>query len=192
GLSGLITPSLEEMAHVAREMQRDEHFRGLKTPLLIGGATTSRAHTAVNIAPNDEGPVIYVADASRSVPILQSLLSPEQRDDFLREVSADYERVRTQHAKKKGIPLLTLAEARANKMKVDFSGENTPVKPKFIGRRTFKNVDLALVSKYIDWGPFFQTWDLVGFYPAILQDEVVGDAARKVFAEAQEMLKRII
>lgn len=192
GLSGLITPSLEEMAHVAREMQRDEHFRGLKTPLLIGGATTSRAHTAVKIAPNYEGPVIYVPDASRSVPVMQSLLSPEQRDDFLREVSADYERVRTQHAKKKGIPLLTLAEARANKMKVDFSGENTPVKPKFIGRRTFKNVDLALVSKYIDWGPFFQTWDLVGFYPAILQDEVVGDAARKVFAEAQEMLKRII
>ena len=192
GLSGLITPSLEEMAHVAREMQRDEHFRGLKTPLLIGGATTSRAHTAVKIAPNYEGPVIYVPDASRSVPIMQSLLSPEQRDDFLRELSADYERVRTQHANKKGVPLLTLAEARANRMKLDFSGDNAPVKPKFIGRRTFKNIDLALLAEYIDWGPFFQTWDLAGFYPAILDDAVVGDAARKVFAEAQAMLKKVI
>jgi len=192
GLSGLITPSLEEMAHVAREMQRDEHFRGLKTPLLIGGATTSRAHTAVKIAPNYEGPVIYVPDASRSVPIMQSLLSPEQRDDFLRELSADYERVRTQHANKKGVPLLTLAEARANRIKLDFSGDNAPVKPKFIGRRTFKNIDLALLAEYIDWGPFFQTWDLAGFYPAILDDAVVGDAARKVFAEAQAMLKKVI
>jgi 5-methyltetrahydrofolate--homocysteine methyltransferase len=192
GLSGLITPSLEEMAHVAREMQRDEHFRGLKTPLLIGGATTSRAHTAVKIAPNYDGPVIYVPDASRSVSIMQSLLSPEQRDVYISEVSADYDRVRTQHANKKGTPLLTVAEARANKMKLDFSGDNAPVKPKFIGRRTFKNIDLALLADYIDWGPFFQTWDLAGFYPAILEDEVVGDAARKVFAEAQAMLKKVI
>jgi 5-methyltetrahydrofolate--homocysteine methyltransferase len=192
GLSGLITPSLEEMAHVAREMQRDEHFRGLKTPLLIGGATTSRAHTAVKIAPNYDGPVIYVPDASRSVSIMQSLLSPEQRDAYISEVSADYDRVRTQHANKKGTPLLAVAEARANKMKLDFSGDNAPVKPKFIGRRTFKNIDLALLADYIDWGPFFQTWDLAGFYPAILEDEVVGDAARKVFAEAQEMLKKVI
>jgi len=192
GLSGLITPSLEEMAHVAREMQRDEHFRGLKTPLLIGGATTSRAHTAVKIAPNYDGPVIYVPDASRSVSIMQSLLSPEQRDAYISEVSTDYDRVRTQHANKKGTPLLAVAEARANKMKLDFSGDNAPVKPKFIGRRTFKNIDLALLADYIDWGPFFQTWDLAGFYPAILEDEVVGDAARKVFAEAQEMLKKVI
>ncbi|HEY8355015.1 MAG TPA: methionine synthase [Methylophilaceae bacterium] len=192
GLSGLITPSLEEMAHVAREMQRDEHFRGLKTPLLIGGATTSRAHTAVKIAPNYEGPVIYVPDASRSVPIMQSLLSPEHRDEFLRELNADYERVRNQHAKKKGIPLLTLEEARANKLKLEFTGDSAPVKPKFIGRRTFKNIDLALLADYIDWGPFFQTWDLAGAYPAILEDAVVGEAARKVFAEAQAMLKKII
>ena len=192
GLSGLITPSLEEMAHVAREMQRDEHFRGLKTPLLIGGATTSRAHTAVKIAPNYDGPVIYVPDASRSVSIMQSLLSPEQRDAYISEVNTDYDRVRTQHANKKGTPLLTVAEARANKMKLDFSGDNAPVKPKFIGRRTFKNIDLALLADYIDWGPFFQTWDLAGFYPAILEDEVVGDAARKVFAEAQAMLKKVI
>jgi len=192
GLSGLITPSLEEMAHVAREMQRDEHFRGLKTPLLIGGATTSRAHTAVKIAPNYDGPVIYVPDASRSVSIMQSLLSPEQRDAYISEVNTDYDRVRTQHANKKGTPLLTVAEARANKMKLDFGGDNTPVKPKFIGRRTFKNIDLALLADYIDWGPFFQTWDLAGFYPAILEDEVVGDAARKVFQEAQDMLKKIV
>ncbi len=192
GLSGLITPSLEEMAHVAREMQRDEHFRGLKMPLLIGGATTSRAHTAVKIAPHYDGPVIYVPDASRSVSIMQSLLSPEQRDTYISEVNADYDRVRSQHANKKGTPLLTLAEARANKMKLNFNGDNAPVKPKFIGRRTFKNIDLALLADYIDWGPFFQTWDLAGFYPAILDDEVVGDAARKVFEEAQDMLKKVI
>jgi 5-methyltetrahydrofolate--homocysteine methyltransferase len=192
GLSGLITPSLEEMAHVAKEMQRDDHFRGLKTPLLIGGATTSRAHTAVKIAPNYEGPVIYVPDASRSVSIMQSLLSPEHRDAYISEVNTDYDRVRTQHANKKGTPLLTIAEARANKMKLAFDGAAAPVKPKFIGRRTFKNIDLALIAEYIDWGPFFQTWDLAGFYPAILNDEVVGDAARKVFAEGQAMLKKII
>ncbi len=192
GLSGLITPSLEEMAHVAKEMQRDEHFRGLKTPLLIGGATTSRAHTAVKIAPNYEGPVIYVPDASRSVSIMQSLLSPEHRDAYISEVSTDYDRVRTQHANKKGTPLLTIAEARANKMKLAFTDEYAPVKPKFIGRRTFKNIDLALLAEYIDWAPFFQTWDLAGFYPAILNDTVVGDAARKVFAEGQAMLKKVI
>ncbi len=192
GLSGLITPSLEEMAHVAREMQRDEHFRGLKTPLLIGGATTSRAHTAVKIAPHYDGPVIYVPDASRSVSIMQSLLSPELRESYISEVNTDYERVRTQHANKKGTPLLTIAEARANKMKLDFSGDTAPLKPKFIGRREIRNADLSLLAEYVDWGPFFQTWDLAGFYPAILEDEVVGDSARKVFAEAQAMLKKII
>ena len=192
GLSGLITPSLEEMAHVAREMQRDEHFRGLKTPLLIGGATTSRAHTAVKIAPHYDGPVIYVPDASRSVSIMQSLLSPELRESYISEVNTDYERVRTQHANKKGTPLLTIAEARANKMQLDFSGNSAPLKPKFIGRREIRNADLSLLAEYIDWGPFFQTWDLAGFYPAILEDEVVGDSARKVFAEAQAMLKKII
>ncbi|HEX5539908.1 MAG TPA: methionine synthase, partial [Methylophilaceae bacterium] len=192
GLSGLITPSLEEMAHVAREMQRDEHFRGLGTPLLIGGATTSRAHTAVKIAPHYDGPVIYVADASRSVAVMQSLLTPEQREAYLAEVAADYDRVRTQHANKKGVPMLTLAAARANKAQLKFDGKDTPVKPKFIGRRTFKNINLGLIAEYIDWGPFFQTWDLAGFYPAILKDELVGEAASKVFAEGQAMLKQII
>jgi len=192
GLSGLITPSLEEMAHVAREMQRDPYFRGLKMPLLIGGATTSRAHTAVKIAPHYEGPVIYVADASRSVSVMQSLLTPEQRDAYIDEVAMDYDRARTQHANKKGTPMLTIAQARANKAKLDFAGNHAPVKPKFIGRRTFKNFDLAALVPYIDWSPFFQTWDLAGFYPAILTDKVVGDSASKVFAEAQAMLKKLV
>jgi 5-methyltetrahydrofolate--homocysteine methyltransferase len=192
GLSGLITPSLEEMAHVAREMQRDPHFRGLKTPLLIGGATTSRAHTAVKIAPNYEGPVVYVPDASRSVSVMQSLMTPEQREDYIAEIARDYERVREQHAKKKGTPLLTLAEARANKVKTDFVGPNAPVKPKFIGRRVIENFDLATLVDYIDWGPFFQTWDLAGAYPAILEDAVVGEAATKLFNEGQAMLRKII
>ncbi|SNR61202.1 methionine synthase (B12-dependent) [Methylobacillus rhizosphaerae] len=192
GLSGLITPSLEEMAYVAREMQRDPYFHGIKMPLLIGGATTSRAHTAVKIAPHYDGPVIYVPDASRSVAVMQSLLTPEQRESYVAEINADYERVRTQHANKKGVPMLTLADARANKAKLSFTGEYAPVRPKFIGRRVFKNIDLATIARYIDWGPFFQTWDLAGFYPAILKDEIVGEAATKLFAEGQEMLKKII
>ncbi|MEB0137779.1 MULTISPECIES: methionine synthase [unclassified Undibacterium] len=192
GLSGLITPSLEEMAYVAKEMQRDPHFRMLKIPLLIGGATTSRAHTAVKIAPNYEGPVVYVADASRSVSVAQSLLTPESRDQYIADLGSDYERIRVAHANKKTTPLLTLAQARANKMQLRFDGDATPVKPKFIGRRLFKNVDLGVIAQYIDWGPFFQTWDLAGPYPAILTDEVVGEAASKVFAEAQVMLAKII
>jgi 5-methyltetrahydrofolate--homocysteine methyltransferase len=192
GLSGLITPSLEEMAHVAKEMQRDTHFRALKTPLLIGGATTSRAHTAVKIAPNYEGPVVYVPDASRSVSVAQSLLTPEQRDAYIAEIATDYERIREQHANRKVVPLLSLADARKNKMLVPFTGGGAPVKPKFIGRRVFKNVDLATIAQYIDWGPFFQTWDLAGPYPAILKDEVVGEAASKVFEEGQALLKKVI
>ena len=192
GLSGLITPSLEEMAYVAREMQRDPYFHGIKMPLLIGGATTSRAHTAVKIAPHYDGPVVYVPDASRSVAVMQSLLTPEQRDSYIAEVNADYERVRAQHANKKGVPMLKLADARANKAKLSFTGEYAPVRPKFIGRRLFKNIDLATIAQYIDWGPFFQTWDLAGFYPAILEDEIVGEAATKLFAEGQDMLRKII
>ena len=192
GLSGLITPSLEEMTHIAKEMQRDPYFHGQKTPLLIGGATTSCAHTAVKIAPHYEGPVVYVPDASRSVSVMQSLLTPESKDEYIAEISVDYEKARTQHANKKGVPLLTIADARKNKAKLSFAGEFTPVKPKFIGRRVFKNIDLSLIAKYIDWSPFFQTWDLAGAYPAILSDKVVGEAATKVFAEAQNMLKKII
>ncbi|MBC3883515.1 methionine synthase [Undibacterium griseum] len=192
GLSGLITPSLEEMAYVAKEMQRDPHFRMMKIPLLIGGATTSRAHTAVKIAPNYEGPVVYVPDASRSVSVAQSLLTPESREQYIAELGSDYDRIRTQHANKKTTPMLTLEQARANKMRVSFTGADAPVKPKFIGRRLFKNVDLATIANYIDWGPFFQTWDLAGPFPAILSDEIVGDAASKVYAEGQAMLKKII
>ncbi len=188
GLSGLITPSLEEMAHVAREMQRDPHFRMLKIPLLIGGATTSRAHTAVKIAHNYDGPVVYVPDASRSVSVAQSLLTPESRDKYVDDIQADYARIREQHANKKALPILPLAAARANKAKLAFA----PVRPKFIGRREFKNVDLGLIAKYIDWGPFFQTWDLAGPYPAILTDAVVGEAASRVFEEGQALLKKVI
>lgn len=192
GLSGLITPSLEEMAYIAKEMQRDPHFKDAQTPLLIGGATTSRAHTAVKIAPHYDGPVIYVPDASRSVSVMQNLLTPETRGAYLAEIQVDYQKARQQHANKKGTPLLTLAEARANKAKLSFEAACAPVKPKFIGRRVFKNIDLGLIAQYIDWTPFFQTWDLAGSYPAILKDEVVGEAATKVFVEAQAMLKKII
>jgi 5-methyltetrahydrofolate--homocysteine methyltransferase len=190
GLSGLITPSLEEMQYVASEMQKDEHFRIKKIPLLIGGATTSRVHTAVKIAPHYEGPVVYVPDASRSVSVAQGLLS-DQAAKYIAEVNADYEKVRFQHANKKQVPLWPLAKARANKTPVDWNGY-TPPKPKFIGRRVFKNFDLAELAKYIDWGPFFQTWDLAGPFPAILKDEVVGTEAVRVYADGQRMLKRLI
>jgi 5-methyltetrahydrofolate--homocysteine methyltransferase len=188
GLSGLITPSLEEMQHVAREMQR----QGFTVPLLIGGATTSRVHTAVKIAPHyTNGPVIYVSDASRSVSVCQNLVSDDAATKFIAEVTAEYERVREQHASKKGPELITLAEARANATKIDWTG-HTPAKPKFLGRRHFRNYDLAMIAKYVDWGPFFQTWDLHGPFPQILADEVIGEHARQVFAEGEKMLERIV
>jgi 5-methyltetrahydrofolate--homocysteine methyltransferase len=190
GLSGLITPSLEEMQYVAGEMQKDPHFRDRQLPLLIGGATCSRVHTAVKIAPHYSGPVVYVPDASRSVSVAQSLLG-DNRVQYLAELNADYERVREQHANKKQVPMWPLDKARANKTPLDWSGFQ-PVRPKFIGKRQFKNFDLAEIAKYIDWAPFFQTWDLAGPYPAILTDEVVGEQASKVFADAQAMLKKII
>ena len=191
GLSGLITPSLEEMAYVASEMQRDDYFRVKKIPLLIGGATTSRVHTAVKIAPNYEGPVVYVPDASRSVSVASSLLSDEGATRYLDELRADYERIRTQHANKKAVPMVTLAEARKNKTPIDWSGY-VPPKPKFIGRRVFRNYDLAELANYIDWAPFFQTWDLAGKFPAILNDEIVGESARRVFSDGKAMLARLI
>jgi len=191
GLSGLITPSLEEMQYVAAEMERDEYFRSRKTPLLIGGATCSRVHTAVKIAPHYSGPVVYVPDASRAVGVCSELLSPERQQAYISELNADYERVRQQHANKKATPMVTLAEARANKAEVDFA-TYTPEVPKFIGRRVFKNYDLGELAPYIDWAPFFQTWDLAGPFPAILEDEVVGAEAKKVYADAQAMLKKIV
>ncbi|PJI99657.1 methionine synthase (B12-dependent) [Acidovorax sp. 69] len=190
GLSGLITPSLEEMQYVAGEMQKDEHFRIKKIPLLIGGATTSRVHTAVKIAPHYEGPVVYVPDASRSVSVAQSLLG-DGVDHYVQELNADYDKVRTQHANKKQTPLWSLAKIRANKTPVDWAVFR-PTVPRALGRRVFKNFDLAELARYIDWGPFFQTWDLAGPYPAILTDEVVGVEATRVFADAQAMLKKII
>ena len=172
GLSGLITPSLEEMQYVAGEMQKDDYFRSKKIPLLIGGATTSRVHTAVKISPHYDGPVVYVPDASRSVCVAQNLLG-EGVKTFVEELNTDYERVRQQHANKKVTPLWPLAKARANKTPIDWASYQ-PTKPKFIGKRVFKNFDLAEIAQYIDWGPFFQTWDLAGPFPAILNDEVVG------------------
>ncbi len=190
GLSGLITPSLEEMQYVASEMQKDEHFRVKKIPLLIGGATCSRVHTAVKIAPHYEGPVVYVPDASRSVSVASSLLS-EQAAKYIAEVNADYAKVRELHANKKQAVLWPLAKARANKTPIDWS-HYVPPKPKFIGRRVFKNYDLAELARHIDWGPFFQTWDLAGRFPDILKDEVVGAEAVRVFSDAQRMMKRLI
>ena len=191
GLSGLITPSLEEMQHVAAEMQRDEWFRARKIPLLIGGATTSRVHTAVKIAPHYEGPVVYVPDASRSVGVCSELLSDERAAKFIAGLSADYSRVREQHAAKKAVTLVTLAEARANKTPIDWAAYSPPV-PRFIGRRELRNVDLAEIAACIDWAPFFQTWDLAGRFPAILRDPVVGDSATRVFDDGKRMLQRLI
>ena len=191
GLSGLITPSLEEMQHVAAEMQRDDWFRERKTPLLIGGATTSRVHTAVKIAPHYEGPVVFVPDASRSVGVCSELLSDERAAAFIAEVQADYARVRELHANKKATPLVAIEAARANKTPIDWA-TYVPPRPKFIGRREFRNQDLAELAACIDWGPFFQTWDLAGHYPAILDDEVVGEQARRVFEDGKRMLQQLI
>ena len=191
GLSGLITPSLEEMQHVAAEMQRDDYFRSRKMPLLIGGATTSRVHTAVKIAPFYEGPVVYVPDASRSVGVCSELISDERAAKFIADLAADYDRVRAQHASKKATPLVTLAAARANKAPVDWAAYTPPV-PKFVGRRVFKNYDLAELAACIDWGPFFQTWDLAGKFPEILRDELVGSEAQRVFSDGKRLLQRLI
>ncbi len=191
GLSGLITPSLEEMQQVAAEMQRDDWFRLKKIPLLIGGATTSRVHTAVKIAPHYEGPVVYVPDASRAVGVCSDLLSDERRAAYVAEVAADHERVRRLHAAKKTTPLVTLAAARANKTRIDWS-TYAPPRPRFIGRREFHHQDLAELARYIDWTPFFQTWDLAGRFPDILRDDVVGAEATRVYDDAKRLLERIV
>ena len=184
GLSGLITPSLEEMSHIAGEMQR----QGFDVPLLIGGATTSRAHTAIKIAPNYAGPVVYVPDASRAVGVVTKLLSIDMRDTYVDEIAADYEKVRGQHANKKGVALVSLQAARANCSKLAYA----PMKPKQLGVTVLRDLDLAVLAEYIDWGPFFQTWDLAGSYPKILDDALVGEAARNVFADGKAMLQQLI
>jgi len=187
GLSGLITPSLEEMAHVAREMER----QAMRLPLLIGGATTSRAHTAVKIAPNYSGPVVYVPDASRSVPAVQGLLA-DSREAYLAQVRADYEKIRLQHSQKSGPgPLHPLADARRLGQKTDWAAY-TPPKPQRQGVIALPRYPLAELVPYIDWSPFFQAWELSGPYPRILEDPVVGAEARKLLAEARAMLERIV
>jgi 5-methyltetrahydrofolate--homocysteine methyltransferase len=190
GLSGLITPSLEEMQYVASQMQKDDYFRQRQTPLLIGGATTSRVHTAVRIAPHYDGPVVYVPDASRSVGVAQGLLG-EQAARFVADLRADYEKARQQHANRQQTPLWPLERARANATRTHWAGYQPPA-PKFIGRRVIRHIALAELVPFIDWTPFFQTWDLHGKYPAILGDEVVGAQARRVHDDAQAMLGKII
>ena len=189
GLSGLITPSLDEMAHVAAEMERE----GFDVPLLIGGATTSRVHTAVKIHPQYErGQAVYVTDASRAVGVVSSLLSPETRASYVETVQAEYKKVAAAHerneAEKRRLPL---AAARANTFKPDWAGYEPPA-PSFTGTRVFDNWDLEELSRYIDWTPFFQTWEMKGRYPKILQDEKQGEAARQLFDDAQQMLRKII
>ena len=194
GLSGLITPSLEEMSHVAAEMER-LGFAGSgdsPIPLLIGGATTSRAHTAIKIAPHYSGPVVYVPDASRAVGVVTRLLSIDQAAGFRAELAADHERVRAQHANKKGIQLVTLEFARNNRFAWNADPGYRPSAPKAPGLHVLREVDLTTLAEYIDWGPFFQTWDLAGSFPKILDDAVVGATARGVFSDAQAMLERII
>ncbi|OCC02845.1 methionine synthase [Labrys sp. WJW] len=189
GLSGLITPSLDEMVHVASEMERE----GFDIPLLIGGATTSRVHTAVKVHPRyDRGQAVYVTDASRAVGVVSSLLSPTIKPGYIETVQAEYTKVAAAHARSEADKLrLPLAKARANAHKVDWTGFTAP-KPSFLGTRVFENYDLAELARYIDWTPFFQTWELKGRYPAILSDEKQGVAARQLFDDAQAMLARII
>jgi 5-methyltetrahydrofolate--homocysteine methyltransferase len=188
GLSGLITPSLEEMTYVAGEMERE----GFTIPLLIGGATTSRAHTAVRIEPRYGGPVIHVLDASRAVGTASALLSDTGRDDFVAGVRADYEDLRVRRTERQAVSRRqTLAQARARKLAIDWRDVRPP-SPTFSGVRTFDDVPLADLVPRIDWTPFFQTWELAGHYPAILDDPVVGESARSLFADARSMLRRIV
>lgn len=189
GLSGLITPSLDEMAFFAGELQRE----GLKLPLLIGGATTSRVHTAVKIDPSYRaGPVVHVNDASRAVGVASSLLSPEKREAYAAEVRAEYAKISDAHLRAQADKKrLKLADARKNRVPVDFAA-NKPVKPAFLGTRSFDDYDLAELVPYIDWTPFFQTWELAGRFPAILEDAKVGEVARSLYADARKMLDLIV
>ncbi|WP_299019264.1 methionine synthase [uncultured Photobacterium sp.] len=187
GLSGLITPSLDEMVHVAKEMER----QGFDIPLLIGGATTSKAHTAVKIEENYHSPVVYVSNASRAVGVCSALLSDEQRPDFVDRLDREYDVVREQHARKKPRTApISLEEARANKVDIDWAAY-TPPEPVKGGVHTFKDFPVAMLRSYIDWTPFFMTWSLSGKYPAILEHELVGAEARQLFEDANNMLDEI-
>ncbi|WP_027488001.1 methionine synthase [Allorhizobium undicola] len=189
GLSGLITPSLDEMVHVAAEMQK----QGFDVPLLIGGATTSRVHTAVKIHPQYQaGQAVYVTDASRAVGVVSALLSEEGRDGYVEGIRGEYARVADAHARAEAEKQrLPLSSARDNAVKIDWSGY-TPTRPGFTGIKVFEDYDLKELAAYIDWTPFFQTWELKGRYPAILEDEKQGEAARQLYADAQAMLEKII
>jgi 5-methyltetrahydrofolate--homocysteine methyltransferase len=188
GLSGLITPSLEEMSFVASEMRRE----GFTVPLLIGGATTSRVHTAVKIEPCYDGPVVHVIDASRAVGVASALLSDEGRDPFVAGVRAEYDELRARRAERQAVVRRqSIADARANKLVLDWTGVRPP-RPTFSGVRTYDDASLAELVPRIDWSPFFQTWELDGYYPAILDDPVVGETARSLFADARAMLRRIV
>ncbi|PZR58437.1 MAG: methionine synthase, partial [Stutzerimonas stutzeri] len=189
GLSGLITPSLDEMVHVAAEMER----QGFDIPLLIGGATTSRVHTAVKIHPRyDAGQAIYVTDASRAVGVVSALLSAEQKPAYIDGIRNEYAKVAEAHARnEREKQRLPLSRARENAHKIDWSTYSA-VKPQFFGTRVFETYDLEELSRYIDWTPFFQTWELKGRFPAILDDEKQGEAARQLYSDAQAMLKKII
>lgn len=190
GVSGLITPSLDEMCHVAAEMERE----GLDIPLLIGGATTSKIHTAVKIDPNyNLNQAIHVVDASRAVGVVSKLLSDTGREDYIAEIREDYKQMAERHANKQQRPdtRATLTQARANKTPIEWQGYQPP-RPSFLGTRVFDNYDLSEIAKYIDWTPFFSTWELIGTYPQILEDDKVGEAARSLFDDAQAMLKQMI
>ncbi|MFO7306371.1 MAG: methionine synthase [Gammaproteobacteria bacterium] len=188
GLSGLITPSLDEMVHVAREMQR----KGMNKPLLIGGATTSPAHTSVRIDPQYDGPVVYVKDASRSVGICQQLVTPETRNEFIVKIKAEHEQRRAQHrGKTVKSPQLSLGQARANRFKPEWDAYTPPV-PRFLGIRVFDNYSLEDLTRYIDWMPFFNAWEFRGRFPDILTDPEVGEQASNLYADARRMLKQII
>jgi 5-methyltetrahydrofolate--homocysteine methyltransferase len=188
GLSGLITPSLDEMVHVAKEMQR----LGYKQPLLIGGATTSPAHTAVKIDPQYQGAVIYVKDASRSVGVCQQLANASTRDAYMANIKAEHERRREQHRNKSAkTPQLSLPQARAKKLKIDWTGYAPPV-PSFLGVRSFDDYPLEELLPYIDWMPFFNAWEFAGKFPDILRDPVVGEAAGSLYADATSMLKQVV
>jgi len=188
GLSGLITPSLDEMCYVASEMQRE----GFTLPLLIGGATTSKVHTAVKISPNYSGPVVYVTDASRAVGVVGKLVSASDAPGYKSEISEEYSRIREIHARERNTgPRQTLAEVRANKFVIDWTGYHPP-RPSFLGLRQFNNYPLEKLVERIDWSPFFAAWELRGKYPDILQDPTVGEAARNLFADAQALLKRMV
>jgi 5-methyltetrahydrofolate--homocysteine methyltransferase len=187
GLSGLITPSLDEMVNFAAEMER----QGLEIPLLIGGATTSRAHTAVKVSPRRSGPVIWVKDASRSVPVAAALLSDEQRPALLAATEEDYEALRERHAAKHDRPMVTLTKARENRTPVEWDGYVPPA-PKRPGITVFSDYDLAELREYIDWQPFFNAWEMKGKFPDILNNPASGEAARKLYDDAQDMLDRLI